>query len=354
MLKQQLTHAALGALERGWVPDSVIRKGIRALVRNRLAELPLDDPERVASERQAFVEMMNSSPVAPVPDLANEQHYEVPSEFYDHVLGARRKYSSCFWTDATADLDAAEIESLKRTARHAGLADGQRVLELGCGWGSLTLWMAEHYPGSRITAVSNSRSQRHFIERRAESLGLSNLRVVTADMNDFSIDERFDRVVSVEMFEHMRNYAELFRRISTWLVPDGLFFMHIFCHRTMPYEFVDRDATDWMSRHFFSGGIMPSDELPLSFQDNLALRDRWTWNGCHYQKTAEAWLGNMEANQEAVMRVLSNTYGADEALRWWMRWRVFFMACAELFGYQDGEQWHVNHYLFGQSDSGRT
>lgn len=354
MLKQQLTHAALGALERGWFPDSVIRRGIRALVRSRLEELPLDDPERAERERRAFVEMMNSSPVAPVPELANEQHYEVPSEFYDYVLGARRKYSSCFWTDATPDLDAAELESLERTARHAGLADGQRVLELGCGWGSLTLWMAEQYPASRITAVSNSRSQRRFIERRAAALGLDNLRVVTADMNDFSIDERFDRVVSVEMFEHMRNYAELFRRISTWLAPDGLFFMHIFCHRVVPYEFVDRDASDWMSRHFFSGGIMPCDELPLSFQDDLALRDRWIWNGRHYQKTAEAWLRNMEANRDAVMEVLGDTYGADEARRWWMRWRVFFMACAELFGYHDGGQWHVNHYLFQRSDAGRT
>jgi len=345
-MKQQLTQAALGALERGWFPDNVIRKGIRTLIRNRLTELPLDDPERAAREQRDFVDMMNSSAVAPVPELANAQHYEVPPEFYEFVLGARRKYSSCYWNADTPDLDAAEVESLRRTARHAALDDGQRVLELGCGWGSLTLWMAGEYPASRITAVSNSHSQRRFIEERALRLGFDNVRVITADMNDFSIDERFDRVVSVEMFEHMRNYAELFRRIHAWLAPEGLFFMHIFCHRLAPYEFVDRDATDWMSRHFFSGGIMPSAALPLAFQRDLKLREQWTWDGRHYQKTAEAWLRNMDDNRQAVMQVLGDTYGQQEAQRWWMRWRVFFMACAELFGYQDGEQWYVNHYLF--------
>jgi len=345
-MKQQLTQAAMGALERGWLPDPVVRKGIRALIRNRLEELPLNDPERAARERESFVGMMNDAPVAPVPELANEQHYEVPSEFYYWVLGARRKYSSCYWTRDTACLDEAEEEALALTCGHARLGDGQRILELGCGWGSLTLWMAAHFPGSRITAVSNSHSQRRFIEQSAAAHGLVNVRVITADMNDFSIDERFDRVVSVEMFEHMRNYGELFRRINGWLEPDGLFFMHIFTHRAVPYEFIDRDATDWMSRHFFSGGMMPSDDLPLAFDESLELEDRWTWSGVHYQKTAEAWLQNMDDNRDAVMRVLSDIYGADQAHRWWMRWRVFFMACAELFGYQDGEQWHVSHYLF--------
>lgn len=345
-MKQQLMHAALDVLERGWIPDTVIRKGIRTLINDRLKTLPCGDPDFAARHREAFVAMMDRSPVAPVPELANEQHYEVPADFYGCVLGSRRKYSSCYWAEGTESLDDAEIESLQLTCRHAALEEGQHILELGCGWGSLTLWMAERYPSSEIVAVSNSTSQRRFIERRLNDSGLKNVQVITADMNDFSIDRRFDRIVSVEMFEHMRNYRELFRRISRWLKPDGLFFMHIFCHRSAPYEFADRDATDWMSRHFFSGGIMPSDDLPLAFLHELDLRERWTWNGRHYQKTAEAWLENMDRNKESVMQILRGTYGAGEAYRWWVRWRVFFMACAELFGHGEGTEWHVNHYLF--------
>lgn len=344
-MKQRIAQIAMDALERGWIPDMVIRKGIQSLVQERLRTLSAD-AERAARHRENFAAMMRQSPVAPVPELANAQHYEVPAEFYALVLGARRKYSSCYWTDATSTLDEAEEESLERTCRNAALQDGQSILELGCGWGSLTLWMAERYPASRIVAVSNSGSQREYIERCAADRGVGNIQVITADMNDFSIDRTFDRVVSVEMFEHMRNYEVLFRRISGWLEKDGMFFMHIFCHRQTPYEFVDHDATDWMSRHFFSGGIMPSDDLPLEFQGDLALCNRWTWNGRHYRKTAEAWLRNMEHNRPVVMRVLADAYGQSEASRWWMRWRIFFMACAELFGYERGEQWHVNHYLF--------
>lgn len=345
-MKQQLTRAAMDAVERGWIPDTIIRRGIRSLIRSRLGTLPLDDLGLAARHRARFVAMMKASPVAPVPELANEQHYEVPAAFYEQVLGPRRKYSSCYWSDATSTLEEAEVEALTRTVCNAALTDGQTVLELGCGWGSLTLWMAERYPESRIVAVSNSDSQRRYIERRAAERGLGNVRLITADMNDFSIDRRFDRVVSVEMFEHMRNYEELFRRISGWLEADGLFFMHIFCHRLLPYEFIDRDAGDWMSRHFFSGGIMPCDDLPLAFQRHLEPCSRLTWSGVHYQRTAQAWLENMDRGGPAVMRILADAYGASAAPRWWMRWRVFFMACAELFGYERGEQWHVSHYLF--------
>lgn len=350
-MKQQLTRVAVDAVERGWIPDAAIRKGIRSLVKRRLRTLPLDAPERAAREREKFVAMMNASAVAPVPELAKAQHYEIPSDFYARVLGARRKYSSCYWTGSTTTLDEAEEESLKRTCRNAALENGQNVLELGCGWGSLTLWMAGQYPESRIVAVSNSGSQRRYIEQCAADRKLGNVQVITADMNNFSIDHTFDRVVSVEMFEHMRNYAELFRRINGWLDADGMFFMHIFCHRQAPYEFVDRDESDWMSRHFFSGGIMPCDDLPLAFQRDLELCSRWTWNGGHYQRTAEAWLRNMDRNRPAVMRVLADVYSESEALRWWMRWRIFFMACAELFGCQGGEQWHVKHYLFRKKRS---
>ena len=329
-----------------FVPDPVIRHGIRRLLKQRLVDIEADDCERAAAIEAKFVRMMDRSEVAPVPHLANEQHYEVPAEFFGEVLGRHRKYSACYWPEGVTDLDSAEAAGLRLTCEHAQLADGMDILELGCGWGSLTLWMAEHYPASNITAVSNSASQREYILAAARERGLSNVGVLTRDMNDFEIDQRFDRVVSVEMFEHMRNYRQLFERIHHWLREDGRFFMHIFCHRSTPYEFVDRGPGDWMSRHFFSGGIMPSDSLPLHFQDRLQLTARWRWSGSHYEKTANAWLANMDARREWVMPILERTYGEEEASRWWMRWRIFFMACAELFAHQDGQEWLVGHYLF--------
>jgi cyclopropane-fatty-acyl-phospholipid synthase len=289
---------------------------------------------------------MDASEVAPVPERANEQHYELPAAFFEQVLGPRRKYSCCWWPEGTADLAAAEAAALAETCRRAEIADGQRILELGCGWGALSLWMAEHYPGARIVAVSNSRSQKAHIDRQARLQGLTNLEVVVSDMNDFDAEGTYDRVVSLEMFEHMRNYRALLGRIRRWLVPGGRFFMHIFCHRSLPYAFEDRGPSDWMSRYFFSGGIMPSDDLPLHFQDQLPLVRRWRWSGRHYEHTCNAWLENMEANRETVMLILADTYGADQAALWWSRWRMFFMACAELFAYDGGEQWWVGHYLF--------
>jgi cyclopropane-fatty-acyl-phospholipid synthase len=337
---------AINWTEQGLVPDAVIRSGIRRLLKQRLAEIHADDIERHGADTAAFIEMMNSSPVAPVPEKANEQHYEVPQAFFGFALGARRKYSSCFWGEGIASLDAAEAAALTITCERAELADGQRILELGCGWGSLSLWMAERYPRASITAVSNSHSQRAYIEGEAAKRGLTNLHIVTCDMNDFDIEQRFDRIVSVEMFEHMRNYRQLFERVHNWLVPGGKFFMHIFVHRDVPYEFVDAGASDWMSRHFFSGGIMPSNELPLFFQDHLKIKQRWHWNGQHYEKTANAWLSNLDMHRDQVFPLLAQTYGANAAEQWFNRWRIFFMACAELWGYRNGQEWFVSHYLF--------
>jgi cyclopropane-fatty-acyl-phospholipid synthase len=340
------SNLALNWVELGLVPDRVVRLGIRRLLKERLAEIGDGDAEASARTSEDFIASLANSEVALMTEKANEQHYEVPAEFFARVLGPHRKYSCCEWNPGTQTLGDAEAAALSTTCRRAGIADGQRILELGCGWGSLTLWMAERYPASQVTALSNSRSQRVFIEAEAARCGLSNLRVITADFNRFSIEESFDRVVSVEMFEHLRNWPEALRRVAGWLAPGGRFFMHVFVHRSTPYAFVDRDASDWMSRHFFSGGMMPSDDLALRFQDDLKLVDRWRWSGRHYAKTSEAWLANMDANRTALWPLFESVYGAAPAATWWMRWRLFFLSCAELFAYEGGECWRVSHYLF--------
>jgi cyclopropane-fatty-acyl-phospholipid synthase len=342
---EALRQRAVALAESGRLPDPLLRLGIRRLLRERLDEIGAADPAVAAERAQAFAAGLAAAPVALVPDLANAQHYEVPSSFFGLALGPHRKYSCGLWESGVSTLEDSEALALKRTCANAGIADGQRILELGCGWGSLTLWMASRYPGSRIVAVSNSVSQRDYIEAEARRRGLGNLAVVTADMNAFDPRARFDRIVSVEMFEHMRNWPELFRRIRGWMLADGRFLMHVFVHRSVPYLFEDRGEGDWMSRHFFSGGMMPSDDLALWFQDDLRLLRRWRWSGGHYERTANAWLRRIDGAREAVLPVLGAAYGGDAGL-WFARWRIFFMSCAELFGYRGGNEWWVSHYLF--------
>ena len=356
---------ALEAVERGWIPDAITRAAICRLCEQRLHDC--DRGNDIANERalQAFVETMRAGPIALVPDKANEQHYELPPEFFSAVLGPRRKYSSCFFPNDTASLADAEDAALAITCERAQLADGQEILELGCGWGSLSLWMAERFPHSRITAVSNSAPQRRFIEAEAVAHRLTNLRVITADMNDFNVGHvsnvpglssfherrdvesvpHFDRIVSVEMFEHMRNYSKLLERIASWLRPDGKLFVHIFCHRHFAYPFETDGDANWMGRYFFTGGIMPSEDLLRRFSRHLTVTNQWRWNGQHYQRTSETWLANLDARRHEVLPILESCYGRDEARRWFHRWRLFFLAVAELFGYADGTEWFVSHSL---------
>ncbi len=341
-----VANLALNWTEQGFVPDSMVRAGIRRLLRQRLAAIQAHDVEAAAARTEDFVREMAHAPIALLPEKANEQHYEVPAEFYQHALGERRKYSCCYWPAGVTTLDQAEAAALRLTCERAELHDGMKILELGCGWGSLTLWIAEHYPGSRITAVSNSNSQREFILTEAARRALSNISVVTRDMNQFDTEAHFDRIVSVEMFEHMRNWQELFARVHRWLKSGGRFFMHVFVHRAVPYAFETRGASDWMSEYFFSGGMMPSDDLALRLQEQLRLLHRWRWSGQHYQKTAEAWLIKLDARHDLVVPILVAAYGAQAADRWLQRWRLFFMACAELFGHNHGQEWWVSHYLF--------
>ncbi|MEM9388096.1 MAG: cyclopropane-fatty-acyl-phospholipid synthase family protein [Pseudomonadota bacterium] len=337
--------------ERGVLPDFLIRFGIWQANRQRLHTETVRSVERQFERYQERIEALRSSPVAINTDRANEQHYEVPAAFFQQVLGKNLKYSSCYWPSGVGDLDSAEDAMLELTCERAQLQDGDRVLELGCGWGSITLWMASHYPNAKITAVSNSASQRRFILDQAALRKLDNVEVITCDVNDFDTQERFDRAISIEMFEHVRNYKILTSRIHDWLKPSGTLFVHIFCHAQHLYPFVDEEGVDdWMGRYFFSGGQMPAADTLLHFQDKLKLDAQWRVSGVHYQRTAEAWLQRQDRKKHLIMPVLQDVYGMDEAPRWFQRWRMFFMACAETFGYDNGREWLVGHYRFRRPD----
>jgi cyclopropane-fatty-acyl-phospholipid synthase len=333
-------------VESGLLPDAILRWGIRRVCAARLREESAGGPEAQRERRRNLVAQLNAGPIAVRTDAANTQHYEVPAEFFQRVLGRHMKYSCGYWPAGVNTLDASEEAMLALTAARARIAAGQRILELGCGWGSLTLHLAGRFPDCRITAVSNSRSQKEFIDAQARNRGIGNVEVITADMNEFDAGARFDRILSVEMFEHMRNYRELLARIARWMNPGGLLFLHVFAHSRFGYPYEDRGPDDWMARHFFTGGMMPSEDLLPSFDQDVSCLERWRLDGTHYQRTAEAWLANLDANRESLLPVLAGTYGKAEAKKWSRRWRIFFMACAELWGYRCGSEWIVCHYLF--------
>lgn len=328
-------------LQKNLMPDALIRAGIRRLLAQRIRE------ETARYDRATYVADLKGRPIAEDTRAANEQHYEVTTAFYQRCLGNRLKYSGCLYPTGRETLNQAEEHMLRLYIERARIADGQDILELGCGWGSLSLYIAEHFPRTRITAVSNSATQRKWIQGEARKRGFDNLYVLTRDMNEFTATaSNFDRVVSIEMFEHMKNYQRLLRNIATWLKPEGLLFVHIFTHARLSYHFIPRDASDWMARYFFTGGQMPAHDLLPQFQDDLHLVADWKINGQHYQRTAEHWLQNMDRHRAQILPLFADTYGAGHELKWWCYWRVFYMACAELWGYRDGEEWLVSHYLF--------
>jgi cyclopropane-fatty-acyl-phospholipid synthase len=352
MTEQVSPSAAQRALERGWLPDWLIRIGIRRTIAARLREQQAGGADAVQARLAAFVSARRLGAIAEQTRAANAQHYELPTEFFAHVLGSHMKYSCALWESDTTTLDEAEGRMLALTAERAQLQDGQRILELGCGWGSLSLWMARRLPNSTIVAVSNSRTQKAWIDECARRDRLGNLEVITADINTFVAPGTFDRIVSVEMFEHLRNWDALFAALARWLRPDGRLFFHIFAHRQYAYAYEVRDSSDWMAAHFFTGGIMPSHDLPRLVQQSLVVDEAWVVPGRHYQRTAEAWLANMDRRRDTLWPLMVATYGA-EAQVWWVRWRVFFMACAELWAWREGDEWIVSHYRMRHPDVSR-
>ncbi|MFH0736416.1 MAG: cyclopropane-fatty-acyl-phospholipid synthase family protein [bacterium] len=337
-------------LTKNLFPDFVLRFGIRRLLTERLKNEKKENIEEQQASLMNLISQLRKSPIAVNTPEANEQHYEVPTEFFKTVLGKNLKYSSGYWKNNSTSLDQAETDMLELTCQRANLKNNEEILELGCGWGSLTLYMAKKFPQSKITAVSNSKTQKIYIDNEALKRNLNNINIITVDINQFKSETKFDRIVSVEMFEHMRNYSELFRKVKDLLKPEGELFIHIFTHKEYSYLFEVQSETDWMAKYFFTGGIMPSNHLMFYFTDGFKTLNHWIVAGTHYEKTANAWLKNMDNNKEMILSLFEKTYGRENTTKWWVYWRVFFMSCAELWGYKNGEEWFVSHYLFKRSE----
>ncbi|RKP05690.1 methyltransferase [Thamnocephalis sphaerospora] len=340
-------------VDSGMAPDFVLRYGIRRFLAERVAQIrQVGGWEAQTAAEMGYVQVAQTREATINTDEANEQHYEVPTEFLRLCLGKRMKYSACVFPPGVTDLSKAEEITLEEYCRKADLKDGQKVLDLGCGWGSLTLFLAERYPNSVIYSLSNSSTQRAHIEAECKRRNLNNVRVFVGDVAVFefpAITRDFDRILSVEMLEHVRNHPLIFKKVSSWLShsDDARFFVHVFCHRTRSYDFDTEEGDSWMARHFFTGGCMPSESLFMNYQQDLRVVNRWAINGSHYGATSEAWLKTLDSNREtAIERVLDEAL--QEAHVRFNRWRVFFMAVAECFAYDGGEEWGVVHYLFAR------
>ncbi len=339
-------------IEKNKVPDFMIRHGIRKLLTQRLQDENKGSTEAQQMHLMQLIEELKESAIAINTADVNEQHYELPTEFYQYCLGKHLKYSSGYWKEGVIDLDTSERDMLQLTCSRAELKDGQDVLELGCGWGALSLYMAVNFPKSNFTVVSNSRTQKAYIDQQSQKRGIVNLTVITANINTFDIAQTFDRVVSVEMFEHVRNYQKLLQKVAGFLKQNGKLFIHIFSHKEFAYKFEMVNDSDWMSKYFFTGGIMPSNHLLLYFNEHVAIEKHWFVNGMHYSKTSEAWLQNMNKHKKKIIPLFEKTYGKEQAVKWWVYWRIFYMACAELWKYNNGNEWMLCHYLFNKKVTG--
>jgi cyclopropane fatty-acyl-phospholipid synthase-like methyltransferase len=342
-------------LAKGWIPDSILRLSVRKILAKKIKNQQISDVEKRQAEFLAFIEDLKSQPIAVQTKKANEQHYELPPEFFEKILGKNLKYSCCLWPEDHIKeelppyLDQAEEDMLELSSDRAELENGQNILELGCGWGSMTFYMAEKFPDSTITAISNSRFQIEYISNMAEKRSIKNIEVEAADINNYSTEEKFDRIISIEMFEHMRNYQKLMQKIRKFLKKEGKLFIHIFTHHRYPFTYHDKSSSDWMARYFFSGGTMPSQDLLHYFNAGLNLEKQWAVSGCHYRKTLEAWLIKMDEKKEEIWPIFVETYGQDNAKKWWNYWRLFFISTAEFFAYNKGNEWFISHYLFKRS-----
>ena len=337
-----MSNLGIKLIELGVIPESILRVAIKKLIQKRLLEIPVNSEVR-KSQKANFIEELQSSPIALSTKIANEQHYEVPPAFFQEIMGAHLKYSCGLFDKNTISLDEAEENMLQLYIERLDIKNNQKILDLGCGWGSFSLYAAAKFPNSTFVAVSNSNDQIEFINNTAAARSLENIKAIKQDMNNLSLDESFDRIISIEMFEHMRNYGALLKKLRNHLHNDGKMFVHIFTHRDHPYPYEVRGPSDWMSKYFFTSGLMPSHDIFSYFEEDLVVEQSWKINGSHYARTCNLWLENHYKNKKTILDIFTGHY--PNPRQWFVRWQLFFLACEKLFAYNEGKEWFVSHYL---------